>query len=46
MAFGSGGVNGMGFLRGEQKLGRYIPEQGTDFVFTIVGERAAWWVPR
>jgi len=38
IAFGSGGLLGTGFLKGEQKrLGR-IPEQQTDFVFTIIGE--------
>lgn len=38
IALGSGGVTGAGFLRGEQKAGRFIPAQHTDFVFTIVGE--------
>jgi rod shape determining protein RodA len=38
IAFGSGGVVGEGYLRGEQKKGRYIPEQHTDFIFTVIGE--------
>jgi rod shape determining protein RodA len=38
IAFGVGGVTGTGFLRGEQKEGKYIPEQRNDFVFTVIGE--------
>jgi rod shape determining protein RodA len=38
LAFGSGGVMGAGFLRGEQKRGGFIPDQHTDFIFTVVGE--------
>lgn len=38
IAFGAGGLTGKGYLRGEQKAGGYIPEQETDFVFTIIGE--------
>lgn len=38
IAFGTGGVSGAGFLQGEQKRGRFIPEQHTDFIFTVVGE--------
>ncbi len=38
IAFGSGGVLGEGFLRGEQKQARFIPEQHNDFIFTVVGE--------
>jgi rod shape determining protein RodA len=38
MAFGSGGTTGVGFLRGEQKAGKFIPEQQTDFIFTVIGE--------
>ncbi|MHB8634853.1 MAG: FtsW/RodA/SpoVE family cell cycle protein [Fimbriimonadaceae bacterium] len=36
MAFGVGGVVGTGIGRGQQ--GENIPEQETDFVFTIIGE--------
>lgn len=36
IAFGVGGVAGVGFGKGEQ--GGYIPEQQTDFIFTICGE--------
>jgi rod shape determining protein RodA len=33
-----GGLAGTGFLKGEQKEGRFIPEQHNDFIFTVVGE--------
>ena len=38
LAIGSGGVAGKGFMKGTQTQGAYIPEQSTDFVFSIVGE--------
>jgi rod shape determining protein RodA len=38
VAIGSGGIGGKGFLRGEQKSLRFIPEQQTDFVVTVLGE--------
>jgi rod shape determining protein RodA len=38
IAFGAGGLFGTGFLKGEQKALNTIPEQHTDFVFTIIGE--------
>lgn len=38
IAFGVGGVTGVGFLNGEQKKKGYIPEQRNDFVFTVIGE--------
>lgn len=38
IAFGVGGITGVGFRNGERKAGRFIPEQDTDFVFTIIGE--------
>ncbi|MBV6457554.1 MAG: putative lipid II flippase FtsW [Fimbriimonadaceae bacterium] len=38
LAFGVGGVSGSGFLKGEQKAAGNIPEQRTDFIFTIIGE--------
>lgn len=37
-AIGSGGLTGKGFTQGSQTQGAYIPEQSTDFVFTIIGE--------
>ncbi len=37
-AIGSGGVTGKGFLEGTQTQLRFIPEQWTDFIFTVIGE--------
>lgn len=37
-AIGSGGITGKGFLRGTQSHARYIPQQSTDFIFSIVAE--------
>ncbi|MEW9547588.1 rod shape-determining protein RodA [Nonomuraea sp. NPDC050783] len=35
---GSGGLFGRGLFRGDQTGGRFVPEQHTDFVFTVAGE--------
>ncbi|GIH59834.1 rod shape-determining protein RodA [Microbispora siamensis] len=35
---GSGGLSGRGLLRGDQTGGGFVPEQHTDFVFTVAGE--------
>ena len=37
-AIGSGGLLGKGFTNGTQTQLAFIPEQSTDFVFTIIGE--------
>lgn len=37
-AIGSGGFLGKGFTEGTQTQGAYIPEQSTDFVFSVIGE--------
>lgn len=37
-AIGSGGLTGKGFMEGTQTQGAYIPEQSTDFVFTVIAE--------
>ncbi|MFQ5572025.1 MAG: rod shape-determining protein RodA [Rhodothermales bacterium] len=37
-AIGSGGLLGKGFKEGTQTQGAYIPEQATDFVFSVIGE--------
>jgi rod shape determining protein RodA len=37
-AIGSGGISGKGFLEGTQTQLRFIPEQWTDFIFTVIGE--------
>jgi len=38
IAVGSGQLLGKGLLRGTQNLLHFIPEQHTDFIFTVVGE--------
>jgi rod shape determining protein RodA len=38
IAIGSGGFAGRGFLEGQQKTLDYIPEQQTDFIFTVIAE--------
>ncbi|MBA3764133.1 MAG: rod shape-determining protein RodA [Actinobacteria bacterium] len=38
IAVGSGGMFGTGFLQGSQTNLDYVPEQHTDFIFTVVGE--------
>ena len=38
IAIGSGGIFGKGLFEGTQTRGRFIPEQQTDFVFTVAGE--------
>ena len=37
-AIGSGGLFGKGFRQGTQTQGAFIPEQSTDFVFSVIGE--------
>ena len=38
IALGSGGISGKGFLQGSQASLNYVPENRTDFVFTVIGE--------
>ena len=38
IAIGSGGLTGLGYLRGTQTNLDFVPEQHTDFIFTVVGE--------
>ena len=38
IAIGSGGLTGTGLFEGTQTGGRFIPEQQTDFIFTVAGE--------
>lgn len=38
IAIGSGGLNGKGYMQGTQSQNDYIPEQHTDFIFTIIAE--------
>jgi rod shape determining protein RodA len=37
-AIGSGGAFGQGYLQGTQSHYRYLPEQSTDFIFSILSE--------
>jgi len=37
-AIGNGGVVGQGLFKGSQTSGSFVPEQHTDFIFTVVGE--------
>jgi rod shape determining protein RodA len=38
VAIGSGGLTGKGFTLGTQKRFDFLPEQHTDFIFSVVGE--------
>lgn len=38
IAIGSGGLTGTGLTNGTQTTGQFVPEQQTDFVFTVAGE--------
>ncbi|MEU4826896.1 rod shape-determining protein RodA [Actinomadura citrea] len=38
IAIGSGGAFGKGLFHGEQTGGHFVPEQQTDFIFTVAGE--------
>ncbi|MDP9100566.1 MAG: rod shape-determining protein RodA [Actinomycetota bacterium] len=40
IAIGSGELTGQGFLKGSQTDGGFIPEQQTDFVFTVAAEES------
>lgn len=38
IAIGSGGFTGKGFLKGSMTKLNYVPEQSTDFIYSIIGE--------
>jgi rod shape determining protein RodA len=38
IAIGDGGLTGQGFLHGTQTTGGFVPEQQTDFIFTVAAE--------
>ena len=38
ITIGSGGLFGKGLFNGPQTNGRFVPEQQTDFIFTVAGE--------
>jgi rod shape determining protein RodA len=41
-AIGSGGPVGKGFLQGTQSHYRYLPQQSTDFIFSIIAEETGF----
>ena len=42
IAVGSGTLSGKGFLKGTQSQLRFLPEQHTDFIFTVIGEEGGF----
>ena len=38
IAIGSGGLTGKGYLKGTMTKLNYVPEQSTDFIYSIIGE--------
>ncbi|UED86394.1 rod shape-determining protein RodA [Streptomyces profundus] len=38
ITIGSGGLEGKGLFQGTQTTGQFVPEQHTDFIFTVAGE--------
>lgn len=42
IAIGSGENTGEGYLKGSQSNGGFIPEQHTDFIFTVIGEEGGF----
>ncbi|MFB7515074.1 rod shape-determining protein RodA [Streptomyces sp. NPDC056144] len=38
IAIGSGGLLGEGLFKGHQTSGQFVPEQQTDFIYTVAGE--------
>jgi rod shape determining protein RodA len=41
-SIGSGGLGGRGFLQGELKEARYVPEATTDFIFAVISEEGGF----
>jgi rod shape determining protein RodA len=41
-AIGAGGLSGRGYLQGTQSHYRFLPEQSTDFIFSIFSEEAGF----
>jgi rod shape determining protein RodA len=44
VAIGSGGLFGKGFTEGTQKRLAFLPEQHTDFIFSVVGEELGFFL--
>ena len=42
IAIGSGGITGQGFLKGTQSHYRFLPQQSTDFIFSILSEETGF----
>jgi len=42
IAIGAGGVTGRGYLHGTQTQLKFLPEQHTDFIFSVFGEEFGW----
>jgi rod shape determining protein RodA len=42
IAIGSGGIWGKGYLKGSQKALAFLPQQHTDFIYSVVGEEAGF----
>ena len=42
VAIGSGGLTGKGFTAGTQKRFDFLPEQHTDFIFSVIGEELGY----
>jgi rod shape determining protein RodA len=42
VAIGSGGATGKGFTEGTQKRFDFLPEQHTDFIFSVIGEELGY----
>ena len=42
ITIGSGGILGKGLFHGPQTNGRFVPEQQTDFIFTVAGEETGF----
>ena len=42
IAIGSGSITGQGFLKGTQSHYRFLPQQSTDFIFSILSEEAGF----
>jgi rod shape determining protein RodA len=42
ITIGSGGLIGKGVFNGPQTNGRFVPEQQTDFIFTVAGEETGF----
>lgn len=42
IAIGSGGIWGKGYMKGSQKALAFLPQQHTDFIYSVVGEEAGF----